>query len=177
MADMCSNKLFIVGPKDAIEDFDNAARGPNASGDYSYLSFHKLHPDPHVPLDPIPKTDDWYNWRIKNWGTKWEVVVKPPAHTWPAGLSRAYSFDTAWASPEAFIKHVSQKWPTIEFEMKWHAPGDNRSGMYVYKAGKCLQRQRSPGNKWFMHQRQIDMTLNANWDWDWDKCAGSLTKR
>lgn len=177
MADMCSNKLFIVGPKDAIDDFVAAARGPNGDGEASWISFHRLHPDPHVPLDPIPKTHDWYDWRIKNWGTHREVVAKTPE--WSprtSKVSRDYFFRTAWTHPEPLIEHVSRKWPTIRFEMKWHAPADDRSGIYVYKAGKCLLKKSSPGNKWWMHQT-IDMTLNANWDWGWDKCAGSLTKR
>ena len=141
MADMCSNKMYITGPKDVIDDFMNAARGPTASGEDSWLSFHKLHPDPHMPLDPIPKTIDWYNWRIKNWGTKWETVARTPDFSTLDNLrnQRTYSFDTAWAPPKAFVKYVSRKWPTIEFELKYHDRSTNRSGRFKYKAGTCLK--------------------------------------
>lgn len=174
MTDMCNNGLLITGPESEINDFSNAARGPTSYGEDSYLSFHKLHPEPNV-LDEYPFWDD--TWRLKNWGTTLEVVAETPE--WSprtSKVSRDYFFRSFGTHPEPLIEHVSRKWPTIRFEMKWHSSRHNRSGLYVYKAGKCLLKKSSPGNKWWMHQT-IDMTLNTHWNWDWDMCANSFTMR
>jgi hypothetical protein len=41
---------------------------------------------------------DWYNWQVKNWGTKWDIGADgEPAQDIPGGLM--LSFDSAWAPP------------------------------------------------------------------------------
>ncbi len=41
---------------------------------------------------------DWYNWQVKNWGTKWDVGADgQPAQDIEGGL--ILTFDSAWAPP------------------------------------------------------------------------------
>jgi hypothetical protein len=45
---------------------------------------------------------DWYKWRLKNWGTKWEAYDG----SWIDGY---HAFTTAWSPPEALIQHLAEK--------------------------------------------------------------------
>ena len=45
---------------------------------------------------------DWYKWRLKNWGTKWEAYDG----SWIDGY---HAFTTALSPPEALIQHLAEK--------------------------------------------------------------------
>ena len=45
---------------------------------------------------------DWYKWRLKNWGTKWEAYDG-------AWIDGYHAFTTAWSPPEALIQHLAEK--------------------------------------------------------------------
>ena len=62
--------------------------------------------------------DDWYNWSINNWGTKWNSVDTEVEYD-DSGLS--YRFNTAWDAPrriaeallrmqETILKGISIEW-------------------------------------------------------------------
>ena len=52
---------------------------------------------------PMPEDtgDDWYNWNVNNWGTKWDIG-KPEQYGFKAtrmGNQVSASFDSAWVPP------------------------------------------------------------------------------
>ncbi len=54
---------------------------------------------------------NWYDWRIANWGTKWnayETFVDWDAHQ--------IFFQTAWSAPEPVIHALHEAFPGVEFE-------------------------------------------------------------
>lgn len=56
----------------------------------------------------------WYEWSIKNWGTKWSlqegnVLVN----------DCELSFDTAWSAPLPIVAALSKKFPDVEFLHMW----------------------------------------------------------
>lgn len=67
--------------------------------------------------------EGWYDWRVENWGTKWEP--EQPCHEF-VGDKLHYYMDTAWSPPLAWIKAVSLKYPSIEFWVEYH----EEAGMY-----------------------------------------------
>lgn len=63
---------------------------------------------------PQPKgLDNWYQWNINNWGTKWnsQEIVK---HAW-----NIYEFDTAWASVPNIIDKMSEKHPNVKIILEY----------------------------------------------------------
>lgn len=99
------------------------------------MTFEKIAPTPEELMnEPSPQRDkdkaekfkekygaeDWYNWRCKNWGCKWD-----------AGESGFYeqdgysmvSFTTPWSPPEGFIESLSKMFPKVEFEMQFAEEG------------------------------------------------------
>lgn len=54
----------------------------------------------------------WYDWRIKNWGTKWEVSRFICNDT-------TMIFETAWSTPEPIFYKLSKKFPDAIIEVRF----------------------------------------------------------
>ena len=57
-----------------------------------------------IPMgDELLKTNDWYDWRVENWGTKWNGYN---------GIfnddQTAFTFSTAWSPPLPIIKKLAE---------------------------------------------------------------------
>jgi hypothetical protein len=68
--------------------------------------------------------DDWYNWNLRNWGTKWDVAVsnddKYPDTNMedaPNGENHVvhYNFNTAWSRPLPALFKLSEQYPDLLF--------------------------------------------------------------
>ena len=67
--------------------------------------------------------NDWYNWNIRNWGTKWDVAVAEGdehSDTYMEGpVSNGdnkvvyYNFETAWARPMQALIKLSEQYPSL----------------------------------------------------------------
>lgn len=74
----------------------------------------------------------WFEWRTKNWGTKWELE---PEDTRMSGST--LEFDTAWSPPEPIVEALSQRFPDIVFTMRWASEDIGYNvGERTYEAGK-----------------------------------------
>ena len=86
---------------------------------------------------------NWYDWSIKNWGTKWDVSLKrgEVSIDYDKGRSVAdLAFDTAWGPPTEWVDSVSKDWPDLTFSIKYFEPGMWFAGYYKVKAGMELSR-------------------------------------
>lgn len=71
------------------------------------------------------KTNDWYSWNVRNWGTKWDVAVHeddkyPDTYIegpTPNGenLVVYYNFNTAWSPPFEALSKLSEQYPSLLF--------------------------------------------------------------
>ena len=106
MPNWCNNTLTLSGPKDKVKTIFDKAKESNEL-------LQQLHPMPKelegttspAPTDGEPQPlvdghDNWYDWRVENWGTKWDVDMD--------GLELVENndsatiqgwFDSAWAPP------------------------------------------------------------------------------
>lgn len=55
----------------------------------------------------------WYDWRIDNWGTKWNAC--DPSWT----DERTLEFNTAWSMPQGIYRKLSQMYPNICIEVRY----------------------------------------------------------
>ncbi len=95
--------------------------------DYEYLQ----QPDHKLPITEAMqfKTNDWYNWNVRNWGTKWDVAVSsddeyPETNTEGPitngdNLVVHYNFNTAWSPPHPAITKLSSQYPTLLFTLSY----------------------------------------------------------
>lgn len=62
----------------------------------------------------------WYDWRIENWGTKWDAYDRTSEETDNGNTGTGnYTFNTAWAPPIPVIRRLAIIFPDITFTWKW----------------------------------------------------------
>lgn len=129
MPNWCENKLTVEGKKDSLVRFMEQARGKEEEQAFSLESLY-----------PCPDSKDWYDWRITNWGTKWDVqfsgVVESNTKKNPAKV--IYCFDTAWSPPTSGIQEISNQFPMLTFTLNYWEAGMGFKGKYKCKAGEVL---------------------------------------
>lgn len=62
---------------------------------------------------PSPEEENWYNWRIENWGTKWD------AYDTFRYSDNSIGFNTAWNHPFPVVKKISEIFPDVTFNVKY----------------------------------------------------------
>ena len=88
-------------------------------------------PDHSLPIKEALefKGNHWYDWNVRNWGTKWDVAVgaddKYP-DTYIEGPTKNgdnlvvyYNFNTAWSPPVPAIEKLSAQYPTLLFTLSY----------------------------------------------------------
>ena len=104
MPNWCNNTITLTGPKDKI-----TAIYAKAKKDDALLQQLKPMPDAlEGTTSPAPKEgkvqplvdgfDNWYDWRVQNWGTKWDVDMEGLELS-DDGTTITGWFDSAWAPP------------------------------------------------------------------------------
>ena len=56
---------------------------------------------------------DWYNWRIENWGTKWNAYEQVQID------ENVIEFQTAWSTPFALLVNLSELFSEVTFEVRF----------------------------------------------------------
>lgn len=71
----------------------------------------------------------WYEWRIKNWGTKWNSYDN-------FFDGNTMTFNTAWAAPHPILQKLSEMHPDITIEHQWADENiGNNCGRRTYLGG------------------------------------------
>ena len=104
MPNWCNNTITLTGPKEKITAIYAKAKKDDAL-------LQQLKPMPEAldgTTSPAPKEgkvqplvdgfDNWYDWRVQNWGTKWDVDMEGLELS-DDGTTITGWFDSAWAPP------------------------------------------------------------------------------
>lgn len=149
MPNWCENKLTITGTASELANFyskiDNGEEfqflevfvpTPNDLLAHSSPEF-----DEERKKENLDKygARDWYDWRVQNWGTKWdlssfELITKiqhdEKMQTW------VFHFETAWAPPEEAFEKIAAQWPNLIFYISYSEPGMAFCGYAKYQGGE-----------------------------------------
>jgi hypothetical protein len=60
-------------------------------------------PDIKGNNEPVKKDEAWWDWRVQNWGTKWNTYDDELCYE-EDDTTLYYTFDTAWSPPEPVIE-------------------------------------------------------------------------
>ena len=87
-----------------------------------------------VPMPKEVEDEGWYEWSCDNWGTKWNACD-------PENSDDAIYFETAWSTPYAAIKALSEKLQ-IEVSVRY-ADEDtgNNVGYYTFVNGEVTEEE------------------------------------
>jgi hypothetical protein len=125
MSNIICNYLFVAkgDPKPVWEAVKSTE---------SVFDFNRIIPEPTnwvekdgTPREPRPQ--NWYKWRLKNWGDKWNAVRATQR------TERMVRFETAWEPPVPVIKKLSELFPEHEFELVWYDTFNPEEGDFFIK--------------------------------------------
>ena len=125
MPNWCDNQITITGPNSVIDKIEKIVKEEKDGN--GLLNF--FHPMPKELKDttspsssadkPQPMVDgfdNWYDWRVENWSTKWDVnefygVDRQPLNDSLDESTISFAFSSAWAPPinayEKFLENNS----------------------------------------------------------------------
>ena len=110
MPNWCNNSITISGPTDTIKQLWDDAK----SDESGFGLLNAMVPMPKAlegTTSPAPKESspqplvdgfgNWYDWRVQNWGTKWDITDEGLEFTDNGDGTSHISgwFDSAWAPP------------------------------------------------------------------------------
>ena len=113
------------------------------------LETYALQKDPKSQSDALNGKilfdgDNWYDWNVRNWGTKWDVAVSwdeeyPETELMEESeTSLAYRFNTAWSPPEPAIAKLSEQYPNCSFTLSFEEE-TGWGGEYLFENGSSSE--------------------------------------
>jgi len=60
---------------------------------------------------------DWYNWNVRNWGTKWEISEDNSSVESRSDRELVYRLITAWSPPVEALDHLAKQYPSLTFTL------------------------------------------------------------
>jgi len=126
MPNWCYNWLTISSRDDDAEKVHEVM--DFLKGGDEPLDFSRVIPEP-LGLEGM----DGYDWRVANWGTKWNVR---DARVDRDGVAATYSFETAWAPCVPVVERLAALFPDLEFSLAYDEPGMDFGGYVFYRDGE-----------------------------------------
>lgn len=142
MANIITNILTINGSDEQVAKVREFIKGANGDP----ISFQSIIPMPEdlyeaPPVEveqwpfPIPA---WEFWRMKNWSAKCEPE---PVEDELVNSFNRIIFDTRDATPIAAIRHLSQAFPSVIFEIVFACEfAGDFCGEYIFKGGTMIKK-------------------------------------
>lgn len=109
-----------------------------SEGFLCFPDFKKVIPPPEDPAyrdepsQEIAKKSPnwWYNWNVKNWGSKWG------GYDFERLAINVFTFDTAWSGCPIIIEAISKAFPEVTIKYSWADEDTSHNcGRSVYKDG------------------------------------------
>jgi len=120
---------------------------------------------------PPGESGSWYEWRLSNWGCKWdasfggpfialggaEMDVEASVEALGGTITPTcliYKFDTPWGPPTEFLHTIAPRFPSLSFELKYGEPGNDFAGRIVYEKGEFVLEEDLPVDEVLMPEEQ-----------------------
>ena len=118
--------------------------------------------------------DNWYNWNINNWGTKWSASEvwhdRTDDDSTIAGQTN-YGFDTAWSPAEPVVAALAEKFPTLRIAHRYCEAGMGYAGEVLYADGVETRREE------YDMGEMPDGAFTEDWERDYDKVPMNAMER
>ena len=138
MPNWCLNNLIVEGELNELKDFKSKTIKESDNGGLKF-TMEELLPTPKDMLEDTGVMPAWYNWRVANWGTKWDVDTHNIEEN--GGESLHVSYNTAWSPNEPFVKYASEKYPNLKFKLTFEEGGMGFCGILMCENGEVIEEQ------------------------------------
>jgi hypothetical protein len=89
-------------------------------------------------------TDNWYDWNVKNWGTKWDCSSSECGYQTDNESYFSVNFDSAWSPPTGWFYKVAQMYPKLNFKLSYSETGCWFAGVMYTNEGGVSEEQGEP---------------------------------
>ena len=131
MPNYCTNILTVSAS--SKEELDSLLE--LVKGDDRPLSLNAI-----VPI-PEEEKENWYNWSIENWGTKWDAGEIDDEFERLSDEEAKICFSTAWSPPAPAIKELSAQFPQAIITLFYYESGMDFCGEVVYSNAEVIDNQ------------------------------------
>jgi hypothetical protein len=122
MPNWCDNYVEIKGPKKVLDEIEDIVKEENNDKERKHGLLNHLRPMPKE------EKDNWYQWSIDNWGTKWDITEF--YGTKRDGDKLCFSFQSAWGPPEEAFDYFYDNNDDVSINLKYYEPGMDFAGIY-----------------------------------------------
>ncbi len=159
MPNWCDNQITITGPSSVIDKIEKIVNEESNNAENGLLQF--FHPMPKELLEteagPLAKTkkekqarqarklkfgaENWYDWRVNNWGTKWEVCEFYGVDKQPDALigdsTISFAFSSAWSPPIGAYEKFLENNPDCFIRAYYYEGGCDFMGLWEDGVDDC----------------------------------------
>lgn len=138
MPNWCYQTLSISGePKQLnklLKKIEVTKSEENNHHEATPFSFQRVIP---MPTQLLYGTGaEWHEWRVNNWGTKWQPDIDVADTTgWEHG-SIGFIFNTAWSPPYPIIEALVKEFKKLEFHWTYWEESYEYWGVHDYAKGR-----------------------------------------
>lgn len=144
MPNHITTRIKITGDPEAVKRVLNKIK--NDEFGMGTIDFEKIIPMPKnifkgnlgVREWELYGNNNWYDWSVANWGTKWNAYGFDPNTDY--SKEKELKFLTAWSAPHPVIAKLSEMFPSVKLEHEW---ADEDIGMncgrHVYYDGERIE--------------------------------------
>ena len=174
MPNWCNNSFTITGSTESIKDLWDTAQTAADDGGFGLLN--AICPMPKElegTTAPSEDGDNWYNWRVENWGTKWDVSDEGLEFIDNGDGTASISgwFDSAWAPPIGAYEQLADDFDSCVIECSYYEPGMDFGGFWSSENGdECFddlqERLEQPVEEWDDRFREFEQEydlLSEEW--------------
>ena len=138
MPNWCSNELAIKGnPKEIAKLIKKVEITKSEATDNHLESIFSCH---RIIPRPINKQDDWYEWNVANWGTKWDLIdVTLRGDVDSKEIT--YYFESAWSPIVAVVEALAKEFKKLSFTYTFYETGSDYWGEVEYKKGEIVSKE------------------------------------
>jgi hypothetical protein len=150
MPNWCNNNIEIHGPIEKIKAMYNEAvsEADDETGLLNYMmpmpkelhdttSPSDLSEEDQAVLIEKHGATNWYDWRVSNWSTKWEVSSEGLEFEDNGDGTGSITgwFDSAWAPPIGAVAHYGHRNEDVSITLDYHEPGMAFVGRFTVEEG------------------------------------------
>lgn len=87
---------------------------------------------------------DWYGWRLANWGTKWDfshAYINEPIVREDGTAIASVSYDTAWSPVTTYWETVGKLYPNVKIDERYFEEGMCFIGQTVIEGGETVEKE------------------------------------
>ena len=153
MPNHVASSVIIIGDKKEIDKLKNTVKGDE--GRDNFFDFKKIIPMPsNIYTGDLGQKEkekygknNWYDWSIENWGTKWncysqsEPIEQEPSNAVNFIADKdikiiKFFFSTAWSPVYQILEKIAEMYPEVLMKYSYHDEGHNFGGHTYYANGR-----------------------------------------